>query len=270
MSQGLCRVSRRRLLWGAAGWGAIALVSGCRDRPVRSAGITLTVGIAASLIDLFRAIQPVFEAQEPTVSLRFTVAASGLLQRQIEQRAPIDVFASAGEAQMDALAAQSLLLPNSRAVFVQNRLVIVQPAGQDPWIRALEDLGQPRLRRLALGNPETVPAGRYARAALESAGLYQPLAQAQKLVFAENVRQALTYVEQGNVDAGLVYATDARGRDRAQVVYTLPADATPPIRYPVAVVAETPYPAEAQRFVAFLLSEAGQAIARRFGFLAPP
>ena len=99
---------------------------------------------------------------------------------------------------MDALAAQSLLLPNSRAVFVQNRLVIVQPAGQDSWIRALEDLGQPRLRRLALGNPETVPAGRYARAALESAGLYQPLAQAQKLVFAENVRQALTYVEQGN------------------------------------------------------------------------
>lgn len=268
MIRGL-RGTRRRFLWGAAAWGAIALVGGCRDRAGRPATVPLTVGIAASLIDLFQAMQRAFEAQEPAVSLRFTVASSGLLQRQIEQRAPIDVFASAGEAQMDALVRQSLLMPDSRAVFAQNRLVIVQPAGQEPWIRALEDLGQPRLRRLALGNPETVPAGRYAQAALESAGLYQSLAQAQKLVFAENVRQALTYVEQGNVDAGLVYATDAQGRDRAQVVYRLPVDATLPIRYPIAVVAATPYPAEAQRFVDFVRSEAGQAIARRFGFLAP-
>lgn len=269
MSQGLRGVTRRQFLKNAAVSGAIALMSSCRARAGRSAVITLTVGIAASLIDLFRAIQPVFEAQEPAVLLRFTVASSGLLQRQIEQQAPIDVFASAGEAQMDALAARNLLLSKSRAVFAQNRLVIVQPAGQSPWIRALDDVGQPRLRRLALGNPATVPAGRYAQAALESAGLYQPLAQAQKLVFAENVRQALTYVEQGNVDAGLVYATDAQGRDRVQVVYTLPTEATPPIRYPIAVVAATPYSAEAQRFVDFVLSEAGQAIARRLGFLAP-
>jgi molybdate transport system substrate-binding protein len=235
--------------------------------PVASPQITLTVAAAASLTDAFKAMKTSYEAQHLNVTVKFSFAASGVLQKQIEEGAPIDVFASAGKKQMDALERQNLLVLQTKKTFAQNQLVVVAIASQTPWLTKFSDLGDRRLQRLAIGNPTTVPAGEYAKAALEAANLYTPLQQQQKLVLGENVRQVLAYVEQGNVDAAIVYATDAATSQKVQVAIPIPADASLPIRYPIAVIKQSHSPQQAQDFINFVTSSQGQQILQKYGFV---
>lgn len=229
-------------------------------------GAELTVSAAASLTNAFRALGPVFAAQAAGDTVVFNFASSDALLAQIAKGAPVDVFASADQETMNRAAAQKLLAPDSRRDFVGNALVLIVPVDSTLGIAAPADLQRPAVRRIAIGNPESVPAGRYARGALESAGFWAPLAP--KVVTAQSVRQALDYVARGEVEAGFVYATDAAiMKDKVRVVATVATEV--PIAYPVAVVAGSSQAAAARRFVDFLFTPAAQQVLARFGFGRP-
>ncbi len=224
----------------------------------------LTVSAAASLADAFKALAPGFEAAHPGVKLRFNFAASGQLLQQIAQGAPVDVLASADEATLERAAAQGLIAPDSRRLFAGNALVLVTPPGST--LGTLQALQQGSVKRIAVGKPATVPAGRYAQQALESARLWQALQP--KIVPADNVRQVLDYVARGEVEAGFVYRSDAlTARERVRLAMTV--DGHAPVRYPVAVVAASRQARAAQAFVDYLLGSAAQAQLRQRGFDAP-
>ncbi|WP_017662246.1 molybdate ABC transporter substrate-binding protein [Baaleninema simplex] len=228
---------------------------------------TLTVAAAASLTDAMTDLAEQFEERYPNIDVRLNFAASGTLQRQIEQQAPVDVFASAAQKPMDELERQGLVDPETRRVFAANRIVVVVPQESEVSLKSLDELKTPEIDRLAMGNPDTVPAGRYAKQALEAAQLYGELETAQTLVFAENVRQVLAYVEQNSVDAAIVYQTDAAISDRVRVAFPIPADFSEPIRYPIAVVGQSEEPEAARSFVEFVAGSESQAILDKYGFL---
>jgi molybdate transport system substrate-binding protein len=197
-------------------------------------------------------------AAEGHAAPRLSFAATSALARQVEQGAPADLFVSADEDWMDALDRQGLLRVGTRSDILANRLVLV--AKLNASVRRLADLGE---GRLALADPAGVPAGKYAKAALEHLGLWQ--AVEARVVPAENVRAALALVERGEVALGIVYATDALVSDAVEVVETFPEDSHPPIRYPAAVLAGATHP-EAEAFRVFLGSDRAQRIFARHGF----
>ncbi len=226
----------------------------------------LVVSAAASLTNAFKALAPLYEAAHPGTHVQLNFAASDALVAQIEKGAPVDVFAAADQASMDRADAAHLLAPGTRHDFVANTLVVITPATSLAPLKSLQDLQQPAIHRIALGQPSGVPAGRYAKAALEAAQLWPALEP--KAVYAQNVRQALDYVSRAEVDAGFVYATDAAtDKDTVRVAFTV---ATPtPIRYPVAAIAAGPNAAGGRDFAAFLSTASAQAVLARFGFTAP-
>lgn len=222
----------------------------------------LVVSAASSLTDAFRDIGRSFEATHAGVKIAFNFAASDVLLAQIAKRAPADVFASADEAMMNRAEDRNLLVPGTRRDFATNRLVVVVPRSAAS-VAALATLAEPRIKRIAIGSPQTVPAGRYAKAALEGAALWALLEP--KLVYTQNVRQALDYVAREEADAAFVYATDAAIMpDKVMVALDV---ATPtPVRYPIAAVRDGRAPALAESFVAFVVGAAGQQILARHGF----
>ena len=226
----------------------------------------LTISAAASLANAMRDIGAAYQVARPGLKLNFNFAASGALLAQLQQGAPVDVFASADLDTMDRAAAARLTRPETRVNFASNELVGVSPSSRPPAARSLAELAGAGVQRIAIGTPSSVPAGRYAQAALEAQGLWA--AVSPKLVFADNVRQALNYVSRAEVDAALVYRTDAL-IDRAQVRidYTVPT--AQPVRYPIAVVATSRNAAAAAEFIRFVAEAPGQAVLTRYGFRAP-
>ncbi|WP_413624713.1 molybdate ABC transporter substrate-binding protein [Luteibacter sp. Lutesp34] len=226
----------------------------------------LVVSAAASLTDAFRATAQAYEAAHPGTRVVLNFAASDVLLRQIVNGAPADVFASADQAAMDKAVAAKAVEPASRVNFARNRLLLVVPKPPRVAVTSPASLAESRVKRVAYGDPASVPAGRYAKAALEASGLWESVSA--KGVLAQNVRQALDYVARGEVDAGLVFATDAAMMpDRVQVVATVPT--TTPVTYPIAVVAGSKRGADAASFVAFVRSDQGRRILARYGFGAP-
>lgn len=228
----------------------------------------LTVSAASSLRDVVAPLAALYQAEHPEVRVLVNFAASGALQRQIEHGAAVDVFVSAADRPMEALAQRGRVDPGTRRVVAGNRLVLIAPRTAAPALRGVDDLAAPAVQRVAIGAPASVPVGAYAREALRHHGVWE--AVEPRLVLAAHARQVLAYVERGEVDAGLVYATDARASDRVRVVDTLSAAAHSPIRYRAAVVAESRHPAEARRFLDFLESGPARRLWRRHGFSPPP
>ena len=219
---------------------------------------------AASLQEALTAAADAYAARgQPRPVLAF--AASSALARQIAAGAPADLFIAADVEWMDFVAARGLLRPGTRVSFLTNRLVIVAPATQPLRLAIVPGFGLAAAignGRLAIAD-DSVPAGRYGRAALTSLGVWA--AVEPKLARAENVRAALAFVSRGEARAGIVYATDARADPGVRVVGVFPASSHPPITYPLAVLAGSSNPGTA-RFRAFLLSDTGRAISARFGF----
>lgn len=232
----------------------------------------ITVSAASSLSSAFKALAPEFEARHPGTRLRLNFAASDALLAQISQGAPVDVFASADQETMDKAQARQLIQPGSRRDIAANSLVLISPAVDGLALTSLAELARPAVKRIALGRPEGVPAGRYAQRALQAAGLWQALEP--KAVYAQNVRQALDYVARAEVEAGFVYATDAAAQaDKVRVRLRVPTETA--IRYPAALVLSPGVPADpgraegAAQFLAYLLSPAGQAQLAQHGFSKP-
>jgi molybdate transport system substrate-binding protein len=224
----------------------------------------VTVSAAASLKDAFREISERHEARTGTKVI-FNFGASGALQKQIESGAPVDLFASAGRPQMDALAKLGLIIPETQRDFARNTLVLVAPADRTPVITSFADLGSPEVRRLAVGNPKTVPAGQYAEQSLTRLGLWQQLQP--RLVLAEDVRQVLDYVARGEVDAGIVYASDVRAPgNRVRTMASAPEDSHDPILYPLAIVRASSHQEAAQAFIDTVMSDDGRRILEKHGF----
>jgi molybdate transport system substrate-binding protein len=226
----------------------------------------ITVSAGASLTNAFQKLGQVFARQHPDIAVVFNFASSGTLLQQLAKGAPVDVFASADQQTMNQAQEKGLIQTGSRRDFATNRLVLVVPASAQKPVRQVQMLTQPAVKRVSLGNPDHVPAGRYAQEALVNLGLWEPLKR--KYIFGETVRQVLDYVARGEVDVGFVYATDASlDRDRVKVVQEIKEHR--PISYPIALVADSRRTAAAQQFVDFVLSPPGQALLARYGF-GPP
>jgi len=208
-----------------------------------------------------------FSKKVPGEKLEIEAAASGVIVAQVEHGAPLDLFLSASPVEMDRAAKTSRLVEGTRRAIATNRLVVVSRKGLAPP-KTFDDLMDPRFARIAIGNPKTVPAGRYADQAIRKAELTGTIAR--RLVFGENVRQVLDYVARGDADAGIVYATDAAlvGTD---VVPGPAIDATlhDPVIYEAAVVSGEGT-ARAKAFLEFLASPAGLEILAKNGFGPPP
>ena len=226
----------------------------------------LTVSAAASLTDAFNEIKTAFAKDHPGVTVTFNFAASGALLSQMAQGAPVDIFASADQKTMDQAAEKNLIDTASRVNFAQNALVLATPADNPSKINDLTTLGTPAVKRIAIGNPDSVPVGRYTKAALTKAGLWDALAP--KCIMAESVRQVLDYLSRGEVDAGFVYGTDAKqGGDKVKVIAEVPVET--PVTYPIAVLAGAKDKKDAGAFVDFVAGPKGQAILAKFGFKKP-
>ena len=226
----------------------------------------LTVSAASSLTESFRDITSAYEAAHPGTKVDLNFAASGVLLQQVSRGAPVDVLATADTETMVQAAKGGLLETDSRQIFATNRLVVVVPPGRRDAPASLAALAGKGVQRVAIGNPDSVPVGRYARAALRDAGLWEAIAG--KTITTQNVRQSLDYVARGEVDAGFVYASDYQATP-GRVVRAFDVPLKTPINYPVAVIKDSARAAEARRFVAFVVSPQGQAILRRHGFGAP-
>lgn len=232
-------------------------------RPVAAADPAL-VSAALSLKAAFSEIGALVASADGTPP-SFNFGASGDLAAQIRAGAPVDVFASAAQKDMDDLERAGLLEPGSRVDFAANALVLIVGSGTGGLITGFADLARPNVARIAVGNPASVPAGRYAAEVFANAGLTSALQP--KLVPAENVRQILEWVARGEVDAGVVYATDAAGRPGdIRVVGPPPAGSHKPIVYPIALVRGAARPDAGRAFVAAVRSTSGQAVLARHGF----
>lgn len=236
--------------------------------PVRVEAQELTLSVAISMKEAVEALGRRFAQARPGVTPRYNFGASGELQKQIEAGAPVDLFVSAAQRQMEELGQKGLILAGTRRVFARNVLTVVKPTDSALDIAKPADLLDPRVARIVIGNPRTVPVGQYAEESLRALGLWDRVQP--KLVFAENVRQALDYVARGEADAGFVYTTDATTRARnVKEAFRPPEDTYHPVVYPVAVVRDSKHPALAQAFIQLLLDREGQAVLARLGFQPP-
>lgn len=229
----------------------------------------MTLSVAISMKEAVETLGRQFMQSHSGVILRYNFGSSGELQKQIEAGAPVDLFISAAQRQMDELEQKGLISTASRRVFARNVLTVIKPAGSALDISKPADLVGPKVQRIVIGNPKTVPVGQYAEESLRSLGLWDRVQP--KLVLAENVRQALDYVTRGEVEAGFVYTTDLAVRGSQVVEAFRPAEDTyRPVAYPVAVVKASKQPALAQAFIDLLVSAGGQAVLSRLGFQPPP
>ncbi|MFA5079149.1 MAG: molybdate ABC transporter substrate-binding protein [Dehalococcoidia bacterium] len=226
--------------------------------------VTVNVSAAASLTDVIKEINSVYQKDHANVTVVPNFAASGTLQQQIENGAPADVFISASPKQMDALQSKKLLVEGSRKDLLFNKVVLIVPADSTLGIKSFNDLTGDTVKKISIGDPDSVPAGQYARDVLNEFGIMDALKS--KLVLAANVRQVLQYVESSNVDAGVVFLTDARISKSVKVVADAPDDINKKVIYPAAVINTGKDRAAALAYEAFLFSDRAGAIFDKYGF----
>jgi molybdate transport system substrate-binding protein len=227
---------------------------------------SVTVFAAASLSDSLDKIAARYE-KETHDKIVFNFAASSLLARQIEEGAPADIFFSADEAQMDRLQNKGLLLAGTRKRRLSNLLVIIVAAESPLSIAGPRDLARPSVVRLALADPQAVPAGVYAREFLTKEKLWDAIKP--KVVPTANVRGALAAVESGDVEAAIVYKTDAAISKRVKIACQVSRSDGPKISYPMALLKDSPQPAASRRFLQYLDSPAAGKVFAEFGFIVP-
>jgi molybdate transport system substrate-binding protein len=228
--------------------------------------VEVTVFAAASLSDACTEIAPLFfKATGDT--LRFNFGASGALTRQIKEGAPVDVIFSADELRVDQLERAGLLLPDTRRTLLANTLVVVIAAEDSVLVKTLGDLAKAEVRRIAIGEPATVPAGTYTKDYLQKIGDWSRLTG--KLVPLDTVRAALAAVETGNAEAGFVYKTDALVSKKVEIAFEVPFVEGPKIIYPIAILKDAKQPKAARALLDFLAGVEAQKVFAKYGFLTP-
>ena len=225
--------------------------------------VEINVSAAASLTDALIEIQKEYERQNEVVIL-YNFAASGALQKQIMEGAPCDLFLSASKQHMDALETEGLIVTESRADLLSNALTLIVSAEQEGTVKDYTDLTKPELTGISIGTPESVPAGKYAKQALENMGIWDKLGD--KIIYAKDVRQVLEYVDTGNADCGLVYKSDTLSLKTGIAVMDLAESSHDPIVYPAALVKDSAQQQAAAEFYEFLQTEYAAGVFEKYGF----
>ncbi|MBU7595141.1 molybdate ABC transporter substrate-binding protein [Metabacillus halosaccharovorans] len=225
--------------------------------------VDITVSAAASLTDALHDITTSFEKEYPNIKVTYNFGSSGTLQQQILQGAPADLFFSAAEDKFDVLVSEGLIDEKNGIDLVGNQLVLITPKEGKNDIQSFQDLD--KVQKISIGTPETVPAGKYAQEMLENIDEWNEVND--KMVPAKDVRQVLTYVETGNVDAGIVYNTDAFISSKVNVIATAEKGTHTPIVYPLGILNESDHQKEAKVFYDYMQSEKALAILEKYGFL---
>lgn len=226
----------------------------------------LTVSAAASLKDAMDDIQAAYEKEHSGIKLRFNFGGSGSLQQQISQGAPVDLFFSAAEDKFDKLVEEGRIAEEDRINLLGNELVLIVPKQGEAGVKSFEDLGQADTGKISIGTPESVPAGQYAKESLETMGIWKKAGP--NIVYAKDVRQVLSYVETGNVDAGIVYKTDALVSDKVKIAAAADPKTHAPIIYPAGVIKDAKHYKEAKDFYNYLQSEEALKVFKGYGFTA--
>lgn len=234
------------------------VISGCGTNEAKQT--TLTVAAASSLSDAMEELSAKYEEEHPDIDITLNLASSGVLANQIKQGAPIDVFLSASEDHFTDLGEDDLIDPELHTNLLSNKLVLI--TNESTSLTGWDDLLSENLGRIAIGTPETVPAGAYAKEALQSLQMMDKLDD--QLIFSKDVRQVLTYVETGNADAGIVYRTDYLTSNKVNLVAEAPSDAYSSIIYPAGVVNGAQE--EAKTFFTYLQSEEAMTTFKKYGF----
>jgi molybdate transport system substrate-binding protein len=224
--------------------------------------VELNISAAASLKEAMADIQEEFKKVKPNVILTVNFGSSGSLQQQIEQGAPCDIFISAGQSQMKALNDKSLLLENTVKDLVKNDLVLVGP--KDTTITGLSDLNTDKVKKIAVGEPKSVPAGKYADEVFTSLGIKDAITP--KLVFAKDVKEVLAWSTSGNTEVGFVYKSDALSSPNSKIIETIAADKHSPITYPICVIKATKNPDASKAFEDFLYTNTCKVIFEKYGY----
>jgi molybdate transport system substrate-binding protein len=233
---------------------------------VAQSNTSLLISAAASLKEALEEIKPLYQQSKSNVNISYNFGSSGALQQQIEQGAPADIFISAAKKQVDALEQKGFLVAGTRNIIAKNRLVLVVPKNVG-GITSFYSLKDAKVKKIAIGEPRSVPAGQYAQQVLEKLKIWTEVKS--KLVFANNVRQVLASVESGNADAGLVYITDAKISNQVKIVVTADEKYHSPIIYPLAVVKRSKNINAAKEFSQFLSSDQAKMVFKKYGFILP-
>ncbi len=244
----------------------LVLLVGCSKTAAETTApsVTLNISAAASLTDAVTEIDALYTQANSNVTLTPNFASSGTLQTQIENGAPVDIFFSAAATQMNNLQKENLILTDTRKDLLKNTLVMVVPAGSDLGLTSFSDIALDKVKKVAVGDPKSVPAGTYAQKAFDELGITARVSS--KYVMGVDARAVLSYVESGNVDAGFVYSTDALTSTKVKVVASAPADINAQIVYPVAVVSASKNPDAAKAYLSFLSGDQARAVFIRYGF----
>ena len=219
---------------------------------------------AASMTDAVKEIGANYEKQHPDVKLMYNFGSSGALQSQIEQGAPADVFISAAQKQMNALEEENLIDKATRKDLLENKVVLIVPKNSTLVLDDFAATATDKVSKIALGEPKSVPVGQYSEEIFTNLNLWADIKA--KAVYASDVRQVLSWVETGEVDCGVVYATDAAISDKVKVLLEAPAGTHKPVVYPAAMVSSSKNPEIAKDFLAYLSQDEQKAILAKYGF----
>lgn len=225
---------------------------------------TITVLAAASLTDVMGELEASYEANHPNIDLVFSFAGSGALQTQIEEGAPADIFISAANKQMDALNEEGLMDSDSIRELLLNTVVLIVPNNSELGLTSFEDALNDGVNMIGLGEIESVPAGKYAQQVFESLGMWEEVEA--RANFGTDVRTVLSWVEMGEVDCGVVYATDAFTSDQVTIVAEAPEGSCDRVVYPAGIVGDTQVRDEAEEFLQYLESDEAAAVFESYGF----
>ncbi|QNG61687.1 molybdate ABC transporter substrate-binding protein [Bacillus sp. PAMC26568] len=251
----------------------LAVMSGCstnvqsekseaQEQESSDKKVELTVSAASSLQDALKDIKSSFEKKHPNVIINYNFGASGALQQQISQGAPVDVFFSADEDKFQKLVEDGLIDKKNGIGLLSNGLVLIVPKDSSKGIKTFKDLT--KADKTALGIPESVPAGQYGKDTLEKVNVWKAIEG--NVVYGKDVRQVLAYVETNNVDAGIVYKTDALTSQKVKIAATAKEDTHDPIIYPVGMIKNSPHPKETQLFYNYLQNGSSIKIFKMYGF----
>lgn len=237
--------------------------AGCANQE-ESSDTDLLIAAASSLSDTLSELKQAFESEHPDKTLTLNYGASGKLSQQILQGAPVDVFLSADQKWMDRLAEEEMIVTGTRTDFIQNRLVLVSSQNTSFSITELSDLATVDTEQITIGDPDSVPAGNYAEQALRESGVWDDAKD--KFVYTNNAQQTLTYIESGNTDIGIVYASDLEQSELVNTVFTIDENLHEPIHYPAAVTTSSQSREAAEAFIQFLQTDKAQSILQENGF----
>lgn len=232
-------------------------------QPEEEKPVSLTISAAASLKDAMEEIKQQYGKEKPNVTITYNFGSSGSLQQQIEQGAPVDIFMPAAAKQMNVLKEKNLIIEETNKNLLENKVVLIAPKDSS-LLKEFTDLADDRVKKIALGEPKSVPVGQYSEEILISMKIKEKVQP--KAVFARDVREVLTWVETGNADAGIVYETDAKVSDKVKVVASAPENSHKPVVYPVAVIKSSQNIDAAKEFLQFISGDKGKAVFEKFGF----